>query len=382
MSSSRPMLHAPCTGCEICYKEIPKPISGNCLQRLCYPPTAVPVFPNLRLLVWDNPTPEFLPFIRQLAGPKLTHLSFIAREAAWSATELSVLGSLRNLSPNLNHVTLLPSRMNVNSADTISDLLCNWRDLRTVHCRFINIDALSHLSHLTTLEELDERGLQVDFLKTQRFKPDLKFPARSLDAVDKLHLPFVTHHDVEVQNCPMSESLRSYLTVLQNSCAHDRLDSFQMDQIGSSVSVDSQPHRLTSEDFRPLTSFGNLTTIIINVAGSVDVDDNGLLTLASSWPRLENFELNEEHGWRTSRGITPRGLARLLRKCKSLSSLDIVIDTRGFTEVPEKRLSRGVSKFDTTCRPEAGGYRSLWEEVQAQAEKFRQVREQERRRRE
>ncbi|KIJ66524.1 hypothetical protein HYDPIDRAFT_26864 [Hydnomerulius pinastri MD-312] len=405
------------------------------LRTLCYSPTAIPLFPNLQQLKWDNPSTGFLPFVHQLAGPKLTHLSFVAPGAQWDAPALSIIGSLRKLCPNLKHVALLPSKKNINSADTISGLLCHWTELRTVRCHFVNIDALSHLSCLSSLETLNlslDKRLQdqmkgVSTLKFSKLK-SLSLVSDSLLALSKffgqLHLPLISFHDVEVQTCPKSETLKSYLAALRNSCAHDRLLYLQINQleIGPSASVDSQPHRLTSVDFQPLTFFVNLSNIKINVAGSVDIDDSGLLILASSWPSLELLRINEEHGWRSSGGITPRGFAQLFEKCKSLHSLAIVIDTRDFTNIPEDCQSSGdsqfhigwgsinvldsvieasavtalaaffsdvapsLSSFDAwmsntmSRRPEAVGYKSLWEEVRTQAKKIEQVREQERRR--
>lgn len=66
--------------------------------------------------------------------------------------------------------------------------------------------------------------------------------------------------------------------------------------------------------------------------------DSELLVLASAWPQLECLLINQKWGWKNRGGITPDGLLRLLKTCRSFSriAIAIAIDTRGYTDSPPR----------------------------------------------
>ena len=90
-------------------------------------------------------------------------------------------------------------------------------------------------------------------------------------------------------------------------------------------------------------AFNNLRRISLDLGWHVNLTDSELLTLASAWPHLEQFVINEECGWATPGGITPNGLLQLLQTCRPLSEIGLAIDTRGYTEFHELPASLGLT---------------------------------------
>lgn len=82
-------------------------------------------------------------------------------------------------------------------------------------------------------------------------------------------------------------------------------------------------------------AFLNLCRICFNIEWKVELTDNEMLTLASAWPYLEELLINGDWGWNTRGGITPNGVVQLRQKCPSLRLLSAVINTRGYTQLPQ-----------------------------------------------
>lgn len=102
------------------------------------------------------------------------------------------------------------------------------------------------------------------------------------------------------------------------------------------------PHILTSREFAPLALFESLGKIDINVDHVISLNDDDLKTLASSWPNLYSFSLNDITGWRTNAGITQIGLLDMIELCPNLQTLCIALKTDAFKEVPADRPGEGI----------------------------------------
>lgn len=182
----------------------------------------------------------------------------------------------------------------------------------------------------------------------------------------------------------------------------------------------SGPHptcpTLTLRDLIPLTCFKSLRRIDISINHSIYLNDNDLQTLASAWPCLYSFSLNDTAGWRAKSGITRTGLVTILDCCPDLQKLCIALNTDAFMEVPsdregventamrtlgladsliEARATMAVAAFlsdifpnlttivawDSVVmsrRPNAGLYAERWMRVSEQVHGMNQVRAQER----
>ncbi|KAJ7679362.1 hypothetical protein DFH06DRAFT_1291040 [Mycena polygramma] len=85
---------------------------------------------------------------------------------------------------------------------------------------------------------------------------------------------------------------------------------------------------LPAEIIHPLFALRNLTSLMLTLRRSLDVDDALLKTMADSWPRLQNFHLVHHDGVQTSAPIrlTLTGLIPLAANCTKLERCSLLVD--------------------------------------------------------
>jgi hypothetical protein len=84
---------------------------------------------------------------------------------------------------------------------------------------------------------------------------------------------------------------------------------------------------ITLDVFRPLLAFTKLRALDLGVCLSFSLGDSDIATMASSWPELEVFCLNEGRGWRSTRpSITIHGLEWLCALCPRLYQIALVVN--------------------------------------------------------
>ena len=144
-----------------------------------------------------------------------------------------------------------------------------------------------------------------------------------------------------------ASELVAFSVVFQETCAPDSLSRLWLQVFEG----EHQFRNITSTDnpisyhptFDSLTSFVSIQTIILDLSCGTDLSQHELLSWASSWPRLEYFEVGKNRSWTSQSAITPAGFVQLLERCRSLSVLHFMLDTRGFTAVPQGHPWRGVT---------------------------------------
>lgn len=152
-------------------------------------------------------------------------------------------------------------------------------------------------------------------------------------------LPAARFLDFSIYKCPSRQELSSFLSSILMSGAGQTIEQLALEQSSSGdVPLRSNALKLGMEDLQPCLAFSNLMWFKLRIAWRVDLDDSGVLALASSWPLLGSLSINTWCGWNTQGGITPHGLLQLFRICPSLHTIDIAIDTRGYTELPSSGL--------------------------------------------
>ena len=92
------------------------------------------------------------------------------------------------------------------------------------------------------------------------------------------------------------------------------------------------------EDLQPCLALGNITVLRLDIKWHVNLKDSGVLALALSWPHLKVLSINMHSGWNMQGGITLNGLLQLFRICLLLHSINVAVDTRGYTEFPSSGL--------------------------------------------
>ena len=332
-------------------------LSADCVEALSKPPAFTEsIFPNLRIIGLYDPSATIAPLVRHLINPKVTKV--LLHRTGILAAAIDAFG------PGCPSVT----DFHISEWDhhyTVSGLVCNWQNLCSVRCDSVNlkVDALLHLSRLRNLLSMSFQvhDVVVDRIyaaqsSTSTFTfsslHDLRLNSPFLTPIARLlrylRLPVIRGISVGLHMRPTPPDLMSFFVALQEACTHTSLNSLFLDayQNGdeSIISMtNSPPYYITFDRLRPLTVFVNIKSITLDIPCGVDLNERELLTLASSWPHLEEFEVCKDYDWATSSGITPEGFLQLLERCRSLRVLYFMFDTRGYTEIPQGHPWRGLT---------------------------------------
>jgi len=136
----------------------------------------------------------------------------------------------------------------------------------------------------------------------------------------------------DVSDAPTAASLTECFRILQCDKLCSTMQRIKVcDSLSdATLSVTQIPDSkvITLDVFRPLFTFTKLQSLVLGVCLSFSLSDADLATMASSWPELEVFCLNEGRGWRTSSrpSITVRGLESLCALCPRLYQIAVVIN--------------------------------------------------------
>ena len=330
-------------------------LTADCIEAISTPPAPIEsIFPNLRTVGLHEPSATVTPLIQHLTNPKVTDI-WLGRTEILGST-IDVFGQ------GCPFVTTFQVSQWAHS-DTTSSLICHWQNLRAVHCYHagLNVDALSHLSRLGNLRDMSFKvhDAVVDQLHATRSSPstltfsalrDLHLNSPSLTPAGRLlcHFRIPEIHDISVglSACPTAPDLMAFFAALQGACTHASLNDLSLrvyhDNDESVMPSVENSYYITSDRLRPLTVFVNIKSITLDIPCGVDLNEHDFLNLASSWPHLECFEVGENHDWTTSSALTPGKFVELLERCKSLRVLSFVLDTRGYTEIPQGHPWRGL----------------------------------------
>lgn len=313
-------------------------LNERSLRILSNPPTSESLFPNLRRLRCAYAA-KYTNLLR-LPFPSLVSLEFYFRDLQ---TSQDALTSFSDFSPDIKRISLKTLRSHVASTNIVSRRICQWRNLQTMSCPLISLDAdtLFHLSRIPALTQLS-----FSLRATVRASHSLlsfsnlrhvTLRSESLEHVSRFlcltRLPAITTFVSINQNCPSRRELSSFLAGVRGSMTGNTIETLQLCQ---SLHWDDIPRSevliLGLEELRPCMKFTNLRQIDLQIKRDVYLTDSDLLTLAAAWPRLEDLSINRTRGWNTQSGMTPNGLLQLLQICRSLRYIAMVLDTRGYDE--------------------------------------------------
>ncbi|KAH0826882.1 hypothetical protein J3R83DRAFT_4428 [Lanmaoa asiatica] len=330
-------------------------LAGDCIEALSNPPPSTEsIFPNLRSIGLHEPSATVAPFVRHLANPRLTDISFERAEKLGAAVD-----SFGDGCPIVTDFCVSQWA----HADTISGLICHWPNLRSVECYNVglNVDALFHLSGSRNLLSMafkvhdavvDKIHATQSSTSTLTFSAlhDLDLTSGSLTPIWRLlrHFRFPVIHDLSVglYARPTTPNLMSFFVALQEVCTHDSLNNLLLRVYHESNGIPSEnspPYYITFARLLPLTVFVNIKSITLDIPCGADLNERELLCLASSWPHLENLEVGGDYDWTASSAITPGGFLQLLERCRSLRVLYFMFDTRGYTEIPQGHPWHGLT---------------------------------------
>lgn len=322
---------------------------------VCNPPVADPLFPNLRSLYWQGMA--MIP-VAHIAVPSLTTLDlhFTHRHVPVLKDFLDAVG---NLCPNIKRFRIHIFHCQIFHED-ISSYISRWANLRILdfHGVVVNADTISRLSEISTLAHISFTLIpgMTDWIPSGSVSVfprliHLETTSESLEPVMGLlsctRLPVLRNLIVICPQRPSKDNFKLYMTTVRNVCSLSSLSNFMFFNNKSprfplfGTPDDESDDQLTLDDLRPCMDFFNLCQLRLDVKWSVALTDSDLLTLVSAWPHMQVLHVNERWGWRTTGGITLRGLLRLLEKRRSLSFLCVAIHTESFTAL-SRELDEGL----------------------------------------
>jgi hypothetical protein len=285
--------------------------------------------------------------VLQLPFPSLISLDVTSESAHWLQEPFE---SFLQSSPNIKRLFLDVDQSDATLGKLVSNRICRWKTLQTVDCLdiLLDVDALVHLSRMPALTQLDcSLSATLPSPDSPLFFSDLRdmtLRSGSLHLIScflsRTQLPVVTNFTAFIRNTPSRLDLASFWASVQTSNAGHTINNLALRQsplLPSNV-VRSEALLLCLQDLRPCMALSNLRQLVVDIKWNMGLTDSELVALASAWPRLEHLSINACSGWNTLGGITPDGLRQLLQKCRSLRSIALVIDTRGYTELPPSGL--------------------------------------------
>ncbi|KAF9232054.1 hypothetical protein BU15DRAFT_67817 [Melanogaster broomeanus] len=321
-------------------------------NRLCNRLTTDPLFPNIQLIFWSDPTRERFSFIRSLVGQETTSLTIKNWGKDWGTGELAILATLTARCPKMK-IVCLPDSDSIQLSNGISGTLCGWDSLTDVDCDVIEETTMLHLGGLRSLTSLSFVLERHDALSrsTQPFVgmftslSSLVVTTTRMDDIRLLMLRLrvqLKSLEVSVETCPEQREVKPFLLALEQSCSRDHLRS--IDILHTFSTLHQARHLpLTIDDFSPLTFFSNLKEIYFDTGCQIELDGSDILELASAWQCLTTLSLNERHGWRTCSGISPLDLLPLIRKCPQLKTLTVMLNSESLSTIPLDQPGCGFS---------------------------------------
>ena len=328
-------------------------LNRKSIEALSNPPTTGPLFPNLCVLRCEYAV-KTIPLLHM----PLPSLVFLDVKFENPHLFQDSLKSFPKFSPNITTIFIHVQQLKDTFSKIEPNYICRWRNLCSVICPQIalDVDALAHLSRMPALTQLT---FAMSATLPASDSPlifsnlhDLTLHSKSLDPIARLfshtRLHVITNFTARIDSCPSGQELSSFLAGVPTSNAGHTIKRLQLTQTTppSSNVPRSELPLLGLEDLRPCMAFSDLRHIELNIECNVGLTDTQLLTLASTWPKLERFLINVDWGWGSLGGITPGGLVRLLETCRSLREVALVLDTRGYTE------SRPSQSLGLTLPPE------------------------------
>ncbi|KAF8125009.1 hypothetical protein EV363DRAFT_1270918 [Boletus edulis] len=320
-------------------------LNRKSLKRLWRPPIPEPLFPNIRHLYFEY-THRAVHFLL-MPFPSLISLDVEVHNLRLFEDSIKSLAKTSSCLRQLLIYADLPTGVNTDFFDPI--FIRQWRNLQTLVCPEISMDVIT-LVHLSRMPALSQLNFKLGSTFPYQIPPSdspLVFSnlnrwvlrSQSLYSISCLlsqtRLPAVTIFVAYIECCPSRVDLSAWFAGVQTSGFGHCVQELHLGQsISGRVDLLGNTRVLGFEDLRPCMAFSHLRCIDLRMDWQVDLTDNELLSLTSTWPHLETFNINRQWGWNTLGGITPNGLIQLLQICPLLTDICIAIDTRGYTEIP------------------------------------------------
>ncbi|KAG2151362.1 hypothetical protein DEU56DRAFT_548061 [Suillus clintonianus] len=345
------------------------------------------LFPNLRRLSWTDTDRSRYVYIRLFLSPTLEslELDFFFHKPP----DFPFLPLLPKLCPNLHSMSISKHSVISSSGDegpSAVRTICRLPRLAALECKSSTISEadLLHLSQLKSLVTLSlgiPAWVSIDHGSSALHSSEAaKDHARRswFCNLRNLHLraysmPIVTSFVepgcrplqsavFDISEPPTTASLTECFCALYSSQCDNECSAMRSIKVRDGLSNTTfgvsqllpDSKIITVDVFKPLFAFTKLRVFDLGVCLSFSLGDSDLTAMATSWPELEVFYLNEGRGWRPPSTeprslITVRGLQSMCALCPRLHQIAVVLNALDpFLPCPITSLSMRTSRQDTT----------------------------------
>ncbi|KAG1748674.1 hypothetical protein EDB19DRAFT_218554 [Suillus lakei] len=356
------------------------------LQLLSMMRITTSLFPNLRRLSWTDTDKSRYVYIVLFLSPTLEslELDFFFHKPP----DFPFLTSLPILCPNLHSMSISKHSVISLSEDegpSAVRTICRLPRLTALECKSSTISE-ADLLHLSKLKSLVTLSLGIPpWVSNDHGSLASHSSGAAKDRVNRswfcnlrnLHLraysmPIITSFVepgcrplqsvvFDISEAPTTASLTECFSTLNASQCDNECSAMRSIKVRDGLSnailgvsqllPDSKV--ITVDVFKPLFAFTKLRVFDLGVCLSFSLGDSDLTAMASFWPELEVFCLNEGRGWCPSASeprpsITVRGLQSLCALCPRLYQIAIVLNALDlFLPCPITSLSMRTSRQDT-----------------------------------
>ncbi|KAJ7630206.1 hypothetical protein FB45DRAFT_1150139 [Roridomyces roridus] len=301
------------------------------------------LFPVLRGLQWTHEgNNSDVELIKYFLNPHLTELRIPSASLAL-LTSLSTLGSLcpQLKSFHFSHQYAASSDLQLKADYAFLECLRGLHRIENMTAETLDELALQRLSGLPTLRELRLEEVLISDLPVFRAdKGKISFPS-----LQKL---FFSTFFIYCPTLFLAYCCKSPLVELNVECgggfctteevqvlfhgaalgiSHSTLKDFRFNNVPEANANtpllpprNRNSHIITSGSLRDLCCFHNLVSVYVLSGVGIDLDDDTVLDMASSWPHIERLELRSHHGTYSPRA-TLRCLKSFNRFCPKLTKL-------------------------------------------------------------
>jgi hypothetical protein len=295
-----------------------------------------PLLPNLKTLKFSEITEWFVPFVPLFLSARTTSINFKFKSNLPEAVVASMLTVLPTLCPNLQEISLyaLPSHPVIRTAVSGMLLVTN----RSVLQQFYVYSPLTEEASEVLYKLPNLRDLRV---KIERGAP---LPLASLPNLTNLTIKCENEDDwPRLFHGATLGKLGSVAFHLQSTQIGDFLGTFERAALSSSLQNTLSNFLLSTScswnpNYSSLLPFTQLVHLEIyspcDGECSSTVDDNIIINLSRSMPKLETFCLGGDPCHQTTAGVTTKGLVALARHCPNLRFLRIHFQVDSFIDPP------------------------------------------------
>jgi hypothetical protein len=235
----------------------------------------------------------------------------------------------------------------------LSDSICRLRLLRRLATgsHFLDARSILHLASLPYLQSLQIANTAYHVLQslvTLSSPPFvalqcLEMNALSLDSwpafLERLRPPQLRTIKLDCSSLPSSsEDIYEFFLALSDSLSQPYMHSVHLNSVSSLAGKIASKVVVDFWILAPLLVFENLTKLEFTLACSFSFEDQDIVTMAASWPRLQHLQLGSAFGWGQQSGVTLQGVLALVKACRDLEHLGLSLDASSLPALTASEL--------------------------------------------